>query len=154
MLIKKIRWLFLLAIISASSVYGDELFDWHYNTVNGTVIIEELLRQPDLTILKINTQASGTATVNSGKGVIQAAVDVGVMLKQRYFVLLDGRAKDDGYYVTVYYSNNPEVDPATAYPDYFSANAREQWLQHGYNDIAAIMKKLQHKEAAHEKIKK
>ncbi len=117
--------------------------DWQFQTRDGSIVIEEMLRRSDLVILRVNSPTSESETnVDAGRGIIQAASDMGAVLKQRYFVLLDGREKPDGYYVTVFYTNNNQLDPGTVYPEYFSAVAQSQWIKYGYNDVLLIMDKL------------
>ena len=102
-----------------------------------------------MAIIRVTTQAYNEQQINAGKAVIKAATDIGVLLNKRYFVLMDGRDKADGYYVTLFYSNQQTTDPGAHYPDYFSQAAQSQWLKYGYNDISVILKKQAQKESSH-----
>lgn len=149
-------WLFIVfALFSSNSWAGDhsisaeQYFDWQIDSPEGAIVIQELLRQPDMAIIRVTTKPHGDQQVNAGQGVIKAATDIGVLLNKRYFVLLDGRNKTDGYYVTLFYSNQKTTDPGAYYPDYFSQTAQSHWLKYGYNDISVILKKQAQKESSH-----
>ena len=128
--------------LHSETIPATDLLRWEFTPENGKIVIDEMLRQHDLAILRVNQVSEKEQLIPSGKAVIRAAVDVGMLLKQRYFVLLDGREKSDGYYITLFYSQDPELDPSTRYPDYFSEEARQYWRQHGYHAIPAILKQL------------
>ena len=80
-----------LLFLALTSVKADsnelqdvELFQWHFPVVGVEILVDEMLKENDLAIFRVRQVAENQQSLSTGKAVIRAAVDIGMILKQDF----------------------------------------------------------------------
>lgn len=129
----------ILLIVALLSLFGrlhaDALYSSYIDNGQLKMVIQEQQRGADYSLLLVVAKGDQQPVPFA---VLTAAIAIGEQLGHRYFALLGSEEKDEGSLIRLFFTSDPDTDPASRFGDALSEDDLRRFHAQGYMPIAEL----------------